>query len=232
MPTPTRCAATVAACGGAVEILAMPSSSFHPRVRPYGRRASSSLRHPLLPSVIAAVLVSLAAGAAYLAWQKRSRRPLLLALTFDPAPTSGERVQMPGREGRLQPAAPSTRPAVLQEPVIHSYENLDEANAARRALLDAGVPADRIEVRVLQDEAGPTEGNFLVGNGRTVHGGPPDAVLTGPEVPYEENFARTVTRGAYLVMVSVSDPAARQAAERALSISGGVDPMAEARKGA
>jgi len=61
----------------------------------------------------------------------------------------------------------------LPEPLLRSFGTLDEMMAARQALLAAGLPADRIETRVIQDEAGPVEGNFLVGNGRTTHGGPP-----------------------------------------------------------
>jgi len=116
----------------------------------------------------------------------------------------------------------------LPEPLLRSFGTLDEMMAARQALLAAGLPADRIETRVIQDEAGPVEGNFLVGNGRTTHGGPPGAVLAGPEVPYEENFSRTVTRGGHLLLVHAVGAAQRDQAQQVLASHPGVDPAAAA----
>jgi hypothetical protein len=118
----------------------------------------------------------------------------------------------------------STRP----EPLLRSFSTLDEMMAARQALLDAGVPAERIETRVIEDEAGPVEGNFLVGNGRTTHGGPPDGVLAGPEVPYEPNFSRIVTRGGHLLLVHAIGAAQREQAMEVLGNHPGVDPAAAA----
>jgi hypothetical protein len=87
------------------------------------------------------------------------------------------------------------------EPIIRSFSSFDEACAAREALVGAGVPREHAQVRVLDDEAGPVEGNFLVGNGRTAHGGFRAAVMTEPEVSYDDNFRNVVRRGAYLLIV-------------------------------
>lgn len=96
--------------------------------------------------------------------------------------------------------------------------------AARQSLITAGLPGDLMETRVIEDEAGPVEGNFLVGNGRTAHGRPPGGVLAGPEVPYEENFSRVVTRGGHLLLVHVRDAQQRELAAQVLEHHAGIDP--------
>ena len=89
-------------------------------------------------------------------------------------------------------------------PLIRSFSSLEEATAAQAALLADGVDAQAVELRVIDDEAGPVEGNFVIGNGRTAHGGPPGGIRTGPQVPYEENFQDSVHRGGFLLIVSVA----------------------------
>ena len=121
---------------------------------------------------------------------------------------------------------------MLFDPLVRSFASLDEATLARQALLDEGIDPDTVELRVIQDEAGPVEGNFVAGNGRTAHGGEPGAVLTGPEIPYDENFKRTVTRGVHLLMVAARDQNTRERAQGVLEHSGGVDPQAAAAKAA
>jgi hypothetical protein len=115
-------------------------------------------------------------------------------------------------------------PPLPTEPLLRSFGSLDEMTAARRSLLDAGLPADILETRVIEDEAGPVEGNFLVGNGRTTHGGPPGGVLAGPEVPYEQNFSRVVTRGGHLLLVHARNAQQRELAQSVLKGHAAVDP--------
>ena len=106
---------------------------------------------------------------------------------------------------------------MIYEPMIRSFSSLDDASAARAAVVAAGIDADAIELRVLEDEAGPVEGNFWVGNGRTLHGGAPAAVKTGPEVPYDDNFKEAPHRGSYLLIIGgVVGPAAQEAVRAAL----------------
>ena len=50
--------------------------------------------------------------------------------------------------------------------LVRSFATLERAEAARSAVLSLGVSSDAVQLQVLQDEAGPVEGNFLVGNGR------------------------------------------------------------------
>ncbi|HZF79538.1 MAG TPA: hypothetical protein VEZ89_07080, partial [Rubrivivax sp.] len=68
------------------------------------------------------------------------------------------------------------------DPLVRSYASLDDATHTRQALLNEGIDPDQVLLQVIQDEAGPVEGNFVVGNGRTAHGGEPGAVLAGPEI--------------------------------------------------
>lgn len=118
----------------------------------------------------------------------------------------------------MSPISPS-EPGLLR-----SFDSFDHAQSAREALLSAGLPAAAVRIEVLQDEAGPVEGNFLVGNGRPS----PDAASRaapggGPDAPYEANFAKVVTRGVYLVVVEAEDAAHRAKAETLLAQSPGVD---------
>jgi hypothetical protein len=108
--------------------------------------------------------------------------------------------------------------------LLRSFDTFEAASAARDALVAAGFDPAAVQLRVLDDEAGPAEGNFLIGNGRTTHGRPPRGVLAGPEVPYEENFAQVVFRGNQLLAVEVADESQRRRALALLQPFGGVDP--------
>jgi len=89
------------------------------------------------------------------------------------------------------------------EPIIATFASIDDASAARASLIAQGVAAEHIELRVSTDEAGPVEGNFLIGNGRTErHDDSPRGVLAGPEVPYDENFRNPVFRGSCLLIIT------------------------------
>src|SRR5947209_5699400 len=101
----------------------------------------------------------------------------------------------------------------MSTPLIHSFQSLDDADAARAALLDAGVPADAIELRVINDEAGPVEGNFLVGNGLDQRES--QRQDTDDPNPYKANFQNAVTRGVFLLIVGPIDGADR---DRAASV--------------
>jgi hypothetical protein len=111
----------------------------------------------------------------------------------------------------------------MPTPLLRTYETFDAAVAAREALLAAGFDAQAVRFRVMEDEAGPVEGNFLIGNGRTAHDGPPTGVRAGPEVPYGPNFARPVSRGAHLLAIETADEDQRRRALDTLAPFGGLD---------
>ncbi len=106
--------------------------------------------------------------------------------------------------------------------MVRSFATLERAEAARSAVLSLGVSPDAVQLQVLQDEAGPVEGNFLVGNGREA----PDDTST-----YAANFANPVARGScLLVLITIPDDQ-RSKVEAALIEFGGVDVDAMADKG-
>jgi hypothetical protein len=105
--------------------------------------------------------------------------------------------------------------------LVRSFATLEHAEAARTAVLSFGVSADAVQLQVLQDEAGPVEGNFVVGNGRAA----PDSSA------YEANFANTVARGSCLLMLLSIPENQRSNVEAALNEFGGVDTDAMANRG-
>lgn len=189
-------------------------------VRPRGaRRPTSSSGTAVSTGFVLLPGVLLGACAAFFLMQRRSF-PDRTALRSDPG--------VPGRPA-WHNRTHATQARSRVEALVRSFASLEEASGARQALLLAGIDPLRIELRVLEDEAGPTEGNFLIGNGRTTHGGPPGPVLTGPEVPYERNFDRTVTHGAHLVLVRCLSETERQQADQVLASQGGADPVTQGR---
>jgi hypothetical protein len=93
--------------------------------------------------------------------------------------------------------------------MLISFSRLEDAAAAQAALAAAGLPAQAMRVIVRDDEDGPTAGDFIIGNGRTTHGGPPEAVRTGPEVPYDENFRDPERHGGVLLFIGELDAGQR-----------------------
>lgn len=89
--------------------------------------------------------------------------------------------------------------------IIFSFDTLESASSAREAMQRDGFAAHRLHLRTIEDEAGPVEGNFLIGNGRAMDGRWSSGVIAGPEAPYETNFARTISRGGHLLEVQVID---------------------------
>jgi hypothetical protein len=118
---------------------------------------------------------------------------------------------------------PTERASEPRGALLRSFSTLDDAVAARDALAAAGIARELVELTVLQDEAGPVSGNFLIGNGQTNHGGRPAPVRSAGEVPYDENFRETAYRGAYLLTLHRLGPTQRSVAE---SVLAGFDSVA------
>jgi hypothetical protein len=114
--------------------------------------------------------------------------------------------------------------------ILRSFDTLEAAAAAVNALVGAGFAHGAIELRATEDEAGPPQGNFIIGNGETAHGGRPDASRVGREVPYEENFKNPVRRSGHLLLVEASGDGQRTRAEQVLDEAGGrpVQDLADA----
>ena len=97
------------------------------------------------------------------------------------------------------------------------FEHLSQAEQAREALAAAGFPRERIQLTSRHDEAGPVEGNFVVGNTKqdTVEHTEFSRTLGGEgDNTYRHNFEHAVDRGLYMLVVDVEDdPQGARAAE-------------------
>lgn len=105
--------------------------------------------------------------------------------------------------------------------LVRSFSTFELAEAAKAAVLSLGVSANAVQLQMLQDEAGPVEGNFLVGNGR--------ASLDNSA--YESNFAHTVAHGSCLLILNAVPDDQRSEVEAALNKLGGVNLDAVADRG-
>lgn len=113
----------------------------------------------------------------------------------------------------------------MSTPLLRSFDRLENATAARNELVAAGFPPSAIQVRAMQDEAGPVQGNFAVGNGRTdIRPAESDFVSPDSPDPYELNLAHPASRGENLLVVEAADEAQRQQAVTILDRFGGVKP--------
>lgn len=65
----------------------------------------------------------------------------------------------------------------MNNQIVRVIENVQDAERARQALLDAGFDRDGIEISHTGDEAGPSEANFTVGDSPAVKGGDRKSVV-------------------------------------------------------
>lgn len=102
----------------------------------------------------------------------------------------------------------------MSHTLLRSFARFEDARSARDRLVAAGLPPSAIEVRSLEDEAGPVEGNFAIGNGR---------LARGSRDAYHLNFA-DASQGTNLLVVEAEDEAQRDQAVATLDGLGGTDP--------
>jgi hypothetical protein len=107
--------------------------------------------------------------------------------------------------------------------IRHSFETLDQANAAVQALTEAGIAKDALQVWPREDEAGPVAGNFVSGNGVRTDSGFDDPARPGYGTTYKGNFDRPRARGTILLLAVGLDEEQAGIARRVLSGTGGVD---------
>lgn len=50
----------------------------------------------------------------------------------------------------------------MADTLIRTYDSIDAAQRVREALLASGFSADRVQLTAVEDEAGPTAGNFVL----------------------------------------------------------------------
>lgn len=93
--------------------------------------------------------------------------------------------------------------------MIRIFDQYADAEAARDALLAAGYARDAVRVSVRDDEAGPVQGNFTVGNATEAPGGMGEGQHT-----YARNYENIAQRGLCMVVLdAVEGPEAAAAAE-------------------
>ncbi|MGZ8291185.1 MAG: hypothetical protein ACXW2U_19470 [Telluria sp.] len=102
--------------------------------------------------------------------------------------------------------------------LIRIFDEYADAEAARDALLQAGYDRDAVRVSVRDDEAGPVEGNFTVGNATEAPGGMGEEHHT-----YARNYQNTAQRGTCMVELSADDAASAADGAAILERFGGRD---------
>ncbi len=87
---------------------------------------------------------------------------------------------------------------MLEHAIVRIFEGVEQAEKARQALLAEGFDRDAVQLSIANDEAGPVEGNFTVGN-------------TPPESQhhrYDNNYARVRHAAQCVMTVAAPNPAA------------------------
>ena len=106
--------------------------------------------------------------------------------------------------------------AMLQHGLIRVFDVFTEAEQARKALLAEGFDGDAVQLSVREDEAGPVEGNFTVGNEPT----------ESDRHTYDRNYAGATQRGHCMITVAAGDPSQAAKAGEILARFGARDPDA------
>ncbi len=81
----------------------------------------------------------------------------------------------------------------MSNTIVRLYDSFTAAESARNALLKSGFSIDDIQWTANEDEAGPVQGNFTVGNGNA------------KDPSYAGNFADALHRNAYMITVDAID---------------------------
>ncbi len=107
---------------------------------------------------------------------------------------------------------------MIEHAIVRIFDVYEQAEQARRALLAEGFAADAVQMSIANDEAGPLEGNFTVGN----------SPVESPHHRYDNNYAHVRHAGQCLVTVAAADAAAASSAAAILGRFGArmVDPGA------
>ena len=109
-----------------------------------------------------------------------------------------------------------TREAAMQHAIVRVFDVFHHAELARDALLGEGLGREAISLSVRDDEAGPVEGNFTVGN----------LPVQSEQHTYDRNYANATQRGHCIVTVHAADAATASRAVAILERCGGRDPEA------
>jgi hypothetical protein len=95
--------------------------------------------------------------------------------------------------------------------LIRIYDHLENAENARNELIHAGFQASRMHLSVRNDESGPVEGNFTVGNptdsGNSEKGfkGFLKSMIDSPKEDYDNTYRHVVQRATYMLTVEAEN---------------------------
>ena len=104
----------------------------------------------------------------------------------------------------------------MQQAIVRVFDVFDHAEQARDALLADGLGREKVSLSVRDDEAGPVEGNFTVGN----------LPVQSKQHSYDRNYANATQRGHCMVTVHAADAATAARAVAILERCGGRNPEA------
>jgi hypothetical protein len=88
----------------------------------------------------------------------------------------------------------------MEKPLIYVFDDFNTAERVRDELLDWGFDRTGVELTVREDEAGPVQGNFTVGDCPRVTG----------STDYKHTYAKVTQRGTCMLTITPLDPTQSQ----------------------
>ena len=110
--------------------------------------------------------------------------------------------------------------------LIRIFDHFPDAERARIRLLAEGFPPHAVQLDAGDDEAGPVQGNFTVGNRDTMTSRLEraiNALFGGDNHMYRRNYGKTAFRGMVRLIVAVSDPQEQERAHAIVQACNGSD---------
>jgi hypothetical protein len=109
--------------------------------------------------------------------------------------------------------------------LVRVYDRFLDAESARNELLSCGFPSSSVHLNVSEDEAGPVEGNFTVGNASMPADGTSSSFRSGDSTDhtYEHDYAKVVQRAGCLLTVDADDDEQRNRASDIMNRFGAID---------
>jgi hypothetical protein len=84
----------------------------------------------------------------------------------------------------------------MEKPLIYIFDDLPTADRVRDELLRCGFDRTGVELTAREDEAGPVQGNFTVGDAPSAKGG----------TDYKDTYANPTQRGTCMLTITPVDP--------------------------
>jgi hypothetical protein len=109
----------------------------------------------------------------------------------------------------------------MNHTIVRIFDDYDQAQSARDALLAEGFAGDGVSIRVANDEAGAVEGNFTVGNAQAESG----------DHSYDGNYANPRQVSQCIVTVDAGDEQTAARAAGIMACFGARDADPAARSG-